>query len=441
MRHIRSSLRFVVFASLPLMLCCILSAQNAENPNPGNPDVASELWQERYYVAVVVNEYSTPENNLGFLKADLVSTIFDSAHYQPLLSDKVLTGKNATRTNFITALKQIRRNTNETSSVVIFFSGHGIADAQDNDVWLQLYGQNELGDVEGISIDEILRAARESDEAAELLIIIDACHSGLAASSNSVTLKHLGRKAAIITSSSPDEESFGFKDATGEYSAFTYVLKSALGEDFKNANHHHDGLLTFEELKLYAQEKLEPRSMNPVLTGSPLAAIAYRPDLADPKEMKSSPYIRNLLKARGIQLMSVPIRSVVVTNDGKIALPHDRNEELLKIAQAIDNNDAVSAALAAYAVGDFEGAFRILEPEYNRAKGTIDAGRSALEKADLAQLQLAVARAAIASERPSTALAVLRESHWSDNPSPGLSNEIGVAYLQNNDSANARRHR
>ncbi|WP_447971769.1 tetratricopeptide repeat protein [Nitrospira sp. M1] len=269
-----------------LIGCLWLLALNSQ-PSPASASTASIpeqadgpllIWNEKakYYLVIAVDQTGVPGTELPFTLTDgnLVAKQFESLGYLPLL-EKQLIGATATKNKVNAALKRIR-TLQEYASVIIYYSGHGVASPNDKDVSLQLAGQNDLDYGLGIQVADLIESARDTTYLGELHLIIDACFSGTGAFTGALTLKEVGAKTTIFTSSATTQNSYPVTLNTGSKpSAFTHTILQALGQDWRKADDNGDGILRFGEIKTYSFNQLRnlhkqgqiPEQMRPQLVG------------------------------------------------------------------------------------------------------------------------------------------------------------------------------
>lgn len=188
--------------------------------------------------------------------ADLPCTIKDAEGLAEILKDEercayppeqvhLLTEKNANSESVLTALDDLAKSTNDESTVIIYFSGHGhqVRTTTGESYYLMTHGydMNHLYNtaISGAEFTEKLTAI----PAKKILVLLDCCHAGSMAGIKagveftkspipSETLKLLteGSGYALIASSHRDEVSFTGKP----YSVFTTALLEALCGHGKN---------------------------------------------------------------------------------------------------------------------------------------------------------------------------------------------------------------
>jgi outer membrane protein OmpA-like peptidoglycan-associated protein len=218
-------------------------------------DVALEHWKSKskFFIVVTATKSSVPEANLEFstVNAEFVATKLRQHGYEQLTEP--LSAETATKNNFIRALKKINELA-DNGLVVVYYSGHGVASDHDSELWLQLYGE-DLGPSFGLSVTNLISAARGGSYHGELIIVIDSCFSGQG-TLNALTPRQLD-KTTILTSSSEIQSSRILTLPDGsQSSAFTFYLTEALTNGWANADFDRDGILEHSELLKYLRLRL-----------------------------------------------------------------------------------------------------------------------------------------------------------------------------------------
>ena len=180
---------------------------------------------------------------------------------------------------------------NREATIVLYYTGHRAIGPKD--LWLQTAGQEEVGDGQGVSVSDLIIHVRRHPDGArafegELVVIVDACYSGQGTVSQGLTLGDFGSPTTILTSSTEIQESYAFNQpGKPQMSAFTHALLEGLGPHWGDSDGDHDGLLRWEELKVYAAARLRrwhedgalAQLMNPKLVSSFTEGfLAYRRD-------------------------------------------------------------------------------------------------------------------------------------------------------------------
>ncbi len=232
---------------------------------PEEADGPYQNWAARgkYFLVVAVNETGLPNTDLPFTQTDTtqIAGALTEAGYQPLIENQpVLTGKEATRSAIIKAITTSHQAKSDQDIIALYVTGH--ASAGTKDLWVQTYGQDELGEGQGISLSELVTRTRSKESEAafegELAIIMDTCFSGQGALSKSLTLGELGRNTTIFSGSSSTQESCPLNAPDlPEISAFTYSLLQAMGPQWGQADGDGDGILRFAEVQIFSKNLLK----------------------------------------------------------------------------------------------------------------------------------------------------------------------------------------
>jgi hypothetical protein len=212
--------------------------------------------------------------------ADLPNTIDDAKGLAGILADGercayppqqvvALTGADATRDAVLGALDALAVRSDASSTVVVFFSGHGyqVTSSMGEQYYLMPYGYD---------LNALFRTAISGKELADklktipaqrMLVLLDCCHAGgigeekspgLALSKSPLppeaqSLFDRGAGRVLIASSRADEVSF----AGHPYSAFTLALIEALSGVGAAKS---DGYVRWTDLALHAREKVPQRT-------------------------------------------------------------------------------------------------------------------------------------------------------------------------------------
>jgi len=231
---------------------------------PEEADGSFRYWSRRkkYFLVIAVNQTDVPKTELPFAQVDgqRVVNALTGLEYQALdPAHPLLTGKDATRTAIVASISKARVK-EEEATIVVYYTGHGAVGAKD--LWLQTAGQDDLGDAQGVTVSDLIghirRTASGNAFEGELILILDACYSGQGTVSQGLTLGELGKRTTILTSSTDIQESFSLNppDVPEQVSAFTHTLLQGLGPDWAQADGDGDGMLRWEELKLYIAKQL-----------------------------------------------------------------------------------------------------------------------------------------------------------------------------------------
>lgn len=343
----------------------LIWAQNSADEDSRNTSLPSsereaveQAWnaKRRFFILVTVDKYTTPDADLPFATVDAqkVSDLLTSAHYEDL---GTFEGSNATRDNLIEALKKVR-GLPESSRVVVYYSGHGVLDAENKNLWLQMYGQQVLGDHHGVAVSEIVDTARGGSYNGELSILLDSCFSGEGVLTAGLTLKDLGPGTTIFTSSTDIQESQKIDTGTEQMSAFTYSLLRGVTTDWDQVDAAKSGFIGYKELHQYSIKQLRawnkqgkiPSLMRPLLLSNDEMIFTY-----DPSKDRQGPslYRENLLGESLYAALAPTAKLTAVTSYDTVALRYPiPSPRARRIASFISRGqDGFAAALQAIAQG------------------------------------------------------------------------------------------
>jgi WD40 repeat protein/uncharacterized caspase-like protein len=305
-----------------------------------------------YIIAVGVNEYANEQYNLKYAVADAQSfgeevrtrvsqvTHFDRVEVVPLVNE------NATKANILSALKRLAgasepptlktgpldrlRRAEPEDTVIIYFAGHGTAQAQRfyliphdlgyrgertklNEQGLKTIVEHSISDLE-------LEQAVEGMDAGHLLLIIDACNSGQALEAeerrrgpmNSKGLAQLAYEKGMYILTAAQSYQAALEAAQLGHGLLTYVL---VEEGLKTAvadSEPKDGVVTAREWLDFATERVPQMQEEKMKSGRGIGLdIAFtegEQKIADPEK-------------RSIQRPRVFYRRELETNQLVIAKP------------------------------------------------------------------------------------------------------------------------
>jgi len=248
-------------------------------PIPEQADGPFQVWKEKdkYFLVIAVDQTGVKGTNLDFARVDgrEVADTLANLGYKPLLENaRFLTGEQTNRDNVISTLERLK-DLVPPATVIVYYSGHGITDEQEHNVWLQLSGQDKMGSRHGVTLSEVVKTPRMVGYNGKLIVILDASYSGRATLSETLTVKDLGENTIIFSSSSKKQNSQTIQLPEGKKSAFTHTLLNALGSQWATADGNRDGILQFSELNNFIRVQLHshfqnkdiPELMKPKLIG------------------------------------------------------------------------------------------------------------------------------------------------------------------------------
>ncbi len=216
--------------------------------------------------------------------ADLPNTVDDAVGLANMLKDSercayppeqvhLLTGEDATRERVLSAFGALSRSTDDRSTVLVYFSGHGYRVASSTGEFYYLLPH-------GYDLERLYQTAISGEEfteclrgvpAQKLLVLLDCCHAGGVGADSAAkapgglqlaksplppeahALLAEGSGRVLIASSQEDELSFGGRP----YSAFTLALIEALSGI---GVAKQDGTVRVTDLALHAREVVPGRT-------------------------------------------------------------------------------------------------------------------------------------------------------------------------------------
>jgi len=210
--------------------------------------------------------------------ADLAFTVDDARGIADILKDpercayppqqvELLTGEGARRQAVLDALDRLADRADQSSTALIYFSGHGYrASTPIGEAYFLIPFGVDMGRLKDTAISGSEFAAKlQAIRAKKLLLLLDCCHAGGVGLAKGLELTksplppealqilEAGRGRVIIASCMDSELSYGGKP----YSAFTLALIEALSG--RGAS-KQDGFVRAADLAMYAREKVPGRT-------------------------------------------------------------------------------------------------------------------------------------------------------------------------------------
>jgi hypothetical protein len=181
---------------------------------------------------------------------------------------KVLLDQEATLEHIRLELKQLAERVDSGDTAVLFFSGHGVRNADGGKQYLAPHGCDRKHlDSTALPVEELM-AWSEGLRADRLLVILDCCHAGAAAESKSAESPEprltgldeahyrmlvTGRGRVVLASCRPGEESYAERDSRN--SIFTRFLLQALRGEARTLG---DGAVRVFDLFRHVSDKVPP---------------------------------------------------------------------------------------------------------------------------------------------------------------------------------------
>jgi uncharacterized caspase-like protein len=189
----------------------------------------------------------------------------------------VLLNEQATTAGVTRALRSFLQKPDTDDTVVIYLAGHGAPDPKRPDNVYFITYDTQVDDIAGTALPmrEIETALKENLVARRVILLSDACHSGVIGTggrrdlvwspSEAVnrTLDELVKRSkpgtAILTSARSDESSLESTKWGGGHGVFTYYLLRGLQGD---ADFNKDGIVSLEELFSYVRDRVKQDTDN-----------------------------------------------------------------------------------------------------------------------------------------------------------------------------------
>ncbi len=269
-----------------------------------------------YAIIIGVSEYSNlePIKNLEYADDDatMISNYLDDQGFSDIY---FYTDKNATNKDSIGKLitEILLHKAKQGDRVIIYFAGHGVIDDIENQGFLLLNKvcspkNGDYASSDALRIESILKRIIIADEkGVEVLLIIDACHSGYAerAMSSNTTLTNnndpLDHNSVLMLSSKASQESK--ESPIFKHGYFTYFLVKGLQG---LADSDENKTITFNEIRDYVSKnvlELSEHKQSPIFRGRDFFEISTviesnKENLVENENVKNDEFASNI--SRGL---------------------------------------------------------------------------------------------------------------------------------------------
>lgn len=208
-------------------------------------------------LCVGVSQYQDPRLNLHYADADATALaqalnqqhgIYSSAQVE------TLTNEQATRRNIIAALDTLIAQTTRRDTVMLLLSGHGWR-SDERSFYFASYEVNR-NDVANTSLpwkEVIDRLTQLSQKSKRVIVLLDACHSGSAATNEELVKAVLGANAGVMVLASSKGNEVSLENAQWEHGAFTKAILEGL--DSKAAPQSKKGM-SLRKFMNYVQDRV-----------------------------------------------------------------------------------------------------------------------------------------------------------------------------------------
>ncbi|MFI5186404.1 MAG: caspase family protein, partial [Chitinophagales bacterium] len=185
---------------------------------------------------------------------DFYHLLSDKLHVG-LSAENIVVAFNKTNTEIEEVLLQQSRIP-DTETLIIYFAGHGHR-TDVKKLYLVAKNSKKIDDylLGGIDFDFISNVVLRNATAKQKILILDACHSGIATQGENDMLQKIDVKGSYVLASSPgDEVSYFEKNSRNTY--FTGVLLHALNEGIENSNE----MIALDDLYEYSKDHLAEKN-------------------------------------------------------------------------------------------------------------------------------------------------------------------------------------
>jgi WD40 repeat protein len=238
-------------------------------PAPARPD----LWGTTVGINLYSKGFKPPTREIPGLPRDYKLIDLDSAvgdatalqkawegqKYFASTNVTLLTDAQAGRADILRALDVARLNAKADDLFVLSLSGHGLFREEDREdarrsafIFCTPTFDANNPEESGISSEELYK--RLAAIKCRKLVLLDACHSGEAASNPVRGLTPNGQGPIILAACDRNQQSFENKKL--HHGLFTYALLEALGPKMAAADRNNDGVLDATELFAYVRARL-----------------------------------------------------------------------------------------------------------------------------------------------------------------------------------------
>lgn len=185
---------------------------------------------------------------------DLYHLLTDKFHIG-IPQENVVVAFNKTNTEIEEILLQQSRQPG-TETLIIYFAGHGHR-TDIKKLYLVAKNSKRIDDylIGGIDFDFISNVVLRNATAKQKILILDACHSGIATQGADDMMQKITVKGSYVLASSPGDE-VSYFEKNGRNTYFTGVLLNILKSGVDNANE----MIALEDLYDYSKEQLSDKN-------------------------------------------------------------------------------------------------------------------------------------------------------------------------------------
>ncbi|HLG38161.1 MAG TPA: caspase family protein [Chitinophagaceae bacterium] len=246
-----------------------------------------------------------------------------------LLPENVTVVFNKTNTEIEETLLRISKLP-DTETLLIYFSGHGYR-SDVNKLYLIARNTRKIDDyiLSGVDYDFIKNAILKSSPAKQKIVILDACHSGIATQGMQDTILDVNVTGTYVLASSESDE-VSYYDRNKRNTFFTGALLDILSNGIDNEREMLALNDLYEYSKSHLDQKQQPRFKDKLSISSGDFFVARNPSFS---------FEKNIQKA--IQLYKSGKLATALKEFKKIVQRQPDNEEVKKLADQC-NSDLLS---------------------------------------------------------------------------------------------------
>ena len=247
---------------LPLLLLVSLAAPAAEPALPSvddPPDLAMGQTKD-FAVVIGIPTYPFISKPVAWAEQDARSMARFLQESRGVPSDRVrlVLGQEAKRERIEQVLAEAGRVTGADGVVWLFFAGHGSAHPDSKERILLPVEASETTEsfrTDGLLVDDAVKLA--SAHGAKVMVIADACYSGVGPGRFSVDMDWLPPEASVAELTATKSGEVAMPLDSAKHGAFTYVMLGALRGWADGVGGPKDGVVTMAEATAYTSKALD----------------------------------------------------------------------------------------------------------------------------------------------------------------------------------------
>ena len=227
-----------------------------------------------FMIAIGIDQYYNSNYNLNYATADALAfkeqVQTNSKDIFANIEVKYINDQNATKSNILAAMDEMKQRARQQDVFVFYYAGHGVmsegSDLIPSDFYLalhdvtQLYGKDEILKAKGLSAAD-LREYFSTIEAQKQLIIFDACQSGAAVetfarrgAAEEKAMIQLARSAGVVLLASTGSEQYASEFEELGHGVFTYAILDGLNGSADGGT--NDKKITVKELESWINDSV-----------------------------------------------------------------------------------------------------------------------------------------------------------------------------------------